>query len=464
MGYGLLLVAAGALVPAFLLFAITFAIGEKSGGKLSGSGRLLGFGLVWGTQIVASLVTGPTPTEPHPGAVLLVPLVASIVALKIARRWDQGAGGEAAPEANSPGPAGPQKGNAGQQEAPAPASHAGKPGTSESSSPGRGGAALGRYQYKVRPDNQGRFQVVDGEGAPVEVLSDQEAAIDRAVTLNQAVGEGPAPGSARPARGAGRRARARKQAQRSGAPQGTAPGGEGPGKIVVLLVLLVLLGFAVLGALSQREDPEVGTSQGTEEWQENVYTGLEKARGVYERVEPSVVRVSAGNRRGTGVAIGPGFIVTANHVVNGRREATVVEGGRRFRGRVVEADGNRDLALVYLGEDVDIAHFYIPQSDAFHANFRPDQGSFAVAIGPADKYAWGSIQGVERMDGVRKILASTTIEKGASGGPLVDEEGRLLGVVVAHLKNENRSTLAVSAREVTTLVRDFAQEARRRYQ
>lgn len=134
---------------------------------------------------------------------------------------------------------------------------------------------------------------------------------------------------------------------------------------------------------------------------------------------------------GSGFVIGDGRIVTNRHVVAGADQLVVTTwDGRDEVVEVVAAATVSDLAVVEvagslphaveLGEDPDVGEPVV-------AAGYPEGGAFRLSPGEVTGYA--SV--TDGSEGGDVIVVDATIRQGNSGGPLVDEEGRLVGVVYA---------------------------------
>ncbi|MCA1583690.1 MAG: trypsin-like peptidase domain-containing protein [Acidobacteria bacterium] len=222
-----------------------------------------------------------------------------------------------------------------------------------------------------------------------------------------------------------------------------------------LLIALTTLTPSVASAQSAatvgREAPTLG--------------GLSRAlEGLAERVSPSVVQVivlgyglpdgvDAGSgallerRRSTGSGVivnSGGYIVTSHHVVAGARRVRVVlpvvrdsRTGRsivRPRGRSVDAtivgvDEETDLAVIRVAE-TGLPALTFGDSDAL----RPGQivCAFGSPLGLENSVSMGVVSAVGRQleadDPMVYIQTDAPINPGNSGGPLVDTEGRLIGI------------------------------------
>jgi S1-C subfamily serine protease len=158
------------------------------------------------------------------------------------------------------------------------------------------------------------------------------------------------------------------------------------------------------------------------------------------RAEGSVVRV-LGTACGLGVegsgwVAGPGLVVTNAHVIAGEDDTSVTTaGGASLDATPVHYDPENDLALLHV--DAELPQLAIaPESRSGTAAAvlgYPENGPYAVAparLGETretiseDSYGRGPI---------RRSIASLrgSVRSGNSGGPLVDDRGRVLGTVFA---------------------------------
>ncbi len=162
-------------------------------------------------------------------------------------------------------------------------------------------------------------------------------------------------------------------------------------------------------------------------------------------VRKSLVRVSVGRRgSGSGVVIGAdGLVVTNAHVVSGKRGHP---SGRELQ--VALTDGSvTAAALLAKDDDLDVAVLKIEQVDGKLPELHPIElgdskalraGQWVMAMG----HPWG-VAGVaaagivigagpdlpEAPGGGRDwIVVDLALRPGHSGGPLVDHQGRLIGM------------------------------------
>jgi serine protease Do len=152
---------------------------------------------------------------------------------------------------------------------------------------------------------------------------------------------------------------------------------------------------------------------------------------------PSIVGIGPGWRGGSGVVIGEGRVLTAAHNVRGERVGVVFADGRKTEGGVAGVD--RDLGLAVL--EVDTAD--VPALAAADAD-PGGIGTLVVAAarpgGRALRVTAGFVstdQREVRGPRGRRVAAiehTAPLPRGSSGGPLLDADGRLLGINLIRLE------------------------------
>jgi serine protease Do len=164
-----------------------------------------------------------------------------------------------------------------------------------------------------------------------------------------------------------------------------------------------------------------------------VLTSLQQAiAGVTERVGPSVVGLGRGWGHGSGVVIGEGRVLTSAHNLRRDQVTVVFAGGRRAGGEVAAADPDLDLAVV----QVDTGGAPVV---AWEPGDAPGIGTPVLALanpgGRGLRTTLGFVSSEGRsFRGPRGRRIGGAIEhtallpRGSSGGPLVDVDGRLLGL------------------------------------
>ncbi len=150
-----------------------------------------------------------------------------------------------------------------------------------------------------------------------------------------------------------------------------------------------------------------------------------------ERVGRSVVRVDARRgRAGTGIVWGPGLVLTANHVVEHEEDIQVGVDEKSVKAGLAGRDPATDLALLR------VEGLTAPAvSRALVSDLRPGQIVIALGRPGGLKATFGTISAIAspwvgwRGSEVEHLVqTSAPLYPGFSGGPLVDVDGRVVGM------------------------------------
>ena len=160
-------------------------------------------------------------------------------------------------------------------------------------------------------------------------------------------------------------------------------------------------------------------------------------KGLLDEPDEVVVGIATG----TGFVIAPGYVLTNRHVIEGASDLVILDPiGREKQmvATVVAESENPDLALLRCEElaEVDTTPLNLAEK-------LPRRGTDIMVLG----YPGGSMLGLElkstrgsitsatdaKVDG-GSFLYSATVNPGNSGGPVIDQSGRVVGVVVAMIK------------------------------
>lgn len=147
----------------------------------------------------------------------------------------------------------------------------------------------------------------------------------------------------------------------------------------------------------------------------------------------SVVTVTTGDNSGHGSGFfisEDGLIVTNYHVVKNNKKVNIIlSNNLSFVGEVIRTDANNDLALVKVSGN-GFKPFLLSESDG-----DIQIGAEVYAIGtPSDKklaqtVSKGIVSGNRLLDNKSYIQTDVSVSPGNSGGPLIDKNGLVLGVV-----------------------------------
>jgi serine protease Do len=164
-------------------------------------------------------------------------------------------------------------------------------------------------------------------------------------------------------------------------------------------------------------------------------SALEELQAAIEKVATivgaSVVGIGR-HQRGSGVVIDDGRVLTNAHNIRGEQVTVTFADGRSTAGRLVGIDGDGDLAVV----EVDTAGA-VPLAWGSGDGLTVGAPVFGAAATPTGgtRVTFGTVSAVARAfrgPGGRRIGGSVEhtapLAPGSSGGPIVDAEGRFLGL------------------------------------
>lgn len=166
-----------------------------------------------------------------------------------------------------------------------------------------------------------------------------------------------------------------------------------------------------------------------------------------------VVRVAAPAGTGSGFPVSEDEIMTAAHVIGGARSVEVRIDGRRIDGEVVRVDSERDIALVRISGAGE------PLGGITLAGELPAPGQAIYAIGyplgdAQASVSRGIVSAVRDETNGTHLQTDAAVNPGVSGGPVVSEEGEVLGMVVSKLDGAEGIGLAISVDEIRDFLAD----------
>jgi len=183
---------------------------------------------------------------------------------------------------------------------------------------------------------------------------------------------------------------------------------------------------------------------------------------VVANTEPSVVKIRAiapscqKVLEGSGFVLSPDRVMTNAHVVAGANSVTVEASGNPYDATVVSYDPTVDIAILAVPN--------LPAGPLAFANAPMTSGTEAVVMG----YPGGGgfvatparIRELIELNGPDIYRSATinrevytvraSVEQGNSGGPLIDLNGQVLGVVFGAAVDDNDTGFVLTAKEVAT--------------
>jgi S1-C subfamily serine protease len=183
---------------------------------------------------------------------------------------------------------------------------------------------------------------------------------------------------------------------------------------------------------------------------------------------------------GSGIAISPTRIITNAHVVESAVQypnnvalgVVPSEGKKSYAGKLIAIDTARDLALVEIaGARLPAAAVYsgpIEAGDDVVALGYPGNVDLATARSAADYItprtpvrSEGNMSNMQAIDGVATLVHTAKISRGNSGGPLVDQCGRIVGIntfITRADDGDSPFAFAISTRELARFLAEAGQQ------
>jgi serine protease Do len=183
--------------------------------------------------------------------------------------------------------------------------------------------------------------------------------------------------------------------------------------------------------------------------------------GVYQRAAPAVVRIRATDGpeqlAGTGFLVdNQGTILTAFAVVGQAREVTVDAGGRSYPAKILGRDPRSGVALLkikagetpflLLGETAGLRPASAVVSVAFPYDLKAEP-TFGLVAGFDVKY-------LTRFFATTHIRANLPIKPGQIGGPLLDSQGKVVGILMLEI-DEGKACYALPVEAAAKVAADI---------
>ncbi|MDN6201019.1 MAG: MarP family serine protease [Micrococcaceae bacterium] len=177
-------------------------------------------------------------------------------------------------------------------------------------------------------------------------------------------------------------------------------------------------------------------------------------------VEESVAKITGTafacgvNQTGSGFVVAPDRILTNAHVLAGIAEPVVnTADGRALPARVVHFDTTQDLAVLAvdsLGLDPVKEGRDLSTGDSATYMGYPEGGPFQARGAIVQSLRSISVQNIYGADAstLEIYQLGADVQQGNSGGPLLDDAGKLVGVIFAKAKGDTEVGYALSLQEV----------------
>ena len=181
---------------------------------------------------------------------------------------------------------------------------------------------------------------------------------------------------------------------------------------------------------------------------------------VVAAVQPSVVKirgVAPGCQKvleGTGFVVGPQHVMSNAHVVAGSDTVTVESAGQTYDAVVVSYDPNADISMLFVPNLpaqplAFAAEPAVTGTDALVLGY-PGGGDFAATPSRVREVIELNGPDIYRTTTVNREVYTIrgTVRQGNSGGPLIDSQGQVLGVVFGAAVDDTDTGFVLTANEV----------------
>lgn len=190
------------------------------------------------------------------------------------------------------------------------------------------------------------------------------------------------------------------------------------------------------------------------------------ANQLYQRVQPSIVLIKTKSSEGTGFLFHSSrHVATAFHVVEAGHELRVfTSSGRTVSAQVVAWDADWDLAILELSEPLDapvlrpvrsgegqVGDPVVTVGNPWGGEQRKQPGSTAPV--------WALSQGVVSAPPGEMIQTDAAVNPGNSGGPLLTQDGEVVGVLVVRVAGSDGISFAVSSQRLLALTEKIGHQA-----
>lgn len=172
-----------------------------------------------------------------------------------------------------------------------------------------------------------------------------------------------------------------------------------------------------------------------------------------ETAYESIFVVRSGNHEGSGFAIGTNMVVTNAHVIGNQKNIILQSyDGHEYRAGIYLIDNTFDIAILSV-ENADFVPLEIGNSDELKV------GDDIYAIGTPNNMEYTLTKGVvsslnRKIGSYKYIQIDAAINSGNSGGPLLTDDGKVVGVNSLKVSDAEGIGLAIPITDVVTFIRN----------
>ncbi|MCD6068808.1 MAG: peptidase and chymotrypsin/Hap [Bacteroidetes bacterium] len=231
--------------------------------------------------------------------------------------------------------------------------------------------------------------------------------------------------------------------------------------VAVIAVVLTITSLSMGGYLLKKQNSEVEELSKRVEYVENKQDGF--MQGVKAAIVKNKKKILApANTTGSGFAINSkGYFVTCLHIVRG--SDSIFIGNKSFdyaSARIVYTDTKLDIAILKLDSSALMSLNWNELPYAFKAS-ESDLAEKAFTLGYPSQdivYGEGTISSSTRMGDTAMYQISIPVNEGNSGGPLIDEQGNVIGVINSKKTNAEGTGFAAKSSYLAEILKGIEDE------
>lgn len=186
-------------------------------------------------------------------------------------------------------------------------------------------------------------------------------------------------------------------------------------------------------------------------------TLAQTAQQVARETLPSVVLVVGQKGKQKSITIGSGFwissnrVVTNHHVIRGIKNLFIKQVGKKQLikvKKVVIADSQKDLAVLEvegnIGRELKLSETSVAIGEDIYVIGNPE--------GLEGTLSQGIISQLRKIDGKQFLQITAPVSPGSSGGPVLNKNGEVVGVVVGSMSKGQNLNFAISVTELKKVI------------
>jgi hypothetical protein len=162
--------------------------------------------------------------------------------------------------------------------------------------------------------------------------------------------------------------------------------------------------------------------------------------GLVQTLNPKVLRVQVGLANGayglgSGVVVAKDQVVTNCHVIANATSISVVSGGSSYQISAIKPDWKHDVCILK-ADGLPLEPVVLGNSEALQY----EQSVFTIGYPsfiPVPTSTYGVVKGLFPMDDSVIVRATSSFNKGSSGGGIFDDQGQLVGITTLKSPGKN---------------------------